>query len=214
VNEGSYREAPERLVEELKALGIRDHRVLDAVRRVPRHRFVPRHMARWAYLDRPLPIGKGQTVSQPYIVALSLEALCVAPGDRVLEVGTGSGYQAALLAELGAEVFTIERHEQLAETARARLADLGYSRVQIRVGDGTLGWPEEAPFKGIVVSAGAPMIPPSLKDQLDTRGRMVIPTGDRWSQELWLVERADGDWRKTHLCPCAFVPLVGEEGWH
>ncbi len=214
MNEADYRQAQARLVEELKAQGIKDHRVLDAVRRVPRHRFVPRHMARWAYLDRPLPIGRGQTVSQPYIVALSLEALRVTSGDRVLEVGTGSGYQAALLAELGAEVFTIERYEELADSARSRLAELGYSGVRMQVGDGTLGWLEEAPFQAIVVSAGAPGIPRPLQEQLDLGGRMVIPTGDRWSQDLWLVERADDQWRRTYLCPCAFVPLVGKEGWH
>ncbi|MFO8034253.1 MAG: protein-L-isoaspartate(D-aspartate) O-methyltransferase [Candidatus Bipolaricaulota bacterium] len=213
MNEAGYRDSGARLAADLAAQGINDRRVLAAVERVPRHCFVPEHMSRWAYADRPLPIGKGQTISQPYIVALSLQALRLSPGDRALEVGTGSGYQAALLAELGVEVFTVERYEELAETARARLKELGYTQVHIRVGDGIKGWHEQAPFQGIVVSAAAPSVPHSLQEQLAPGGRLVIPTGDRWSQDLWLMERTDGEWRKSYLCPCAFVPLVGEGGW-
>ncbi len=208
----SWQEAAAGLASELAASGIRDPQVLDAIRKVPRHRFVPEHLRPWAYHDRPLPIGKGQTISQPYIVALSVEALAPQPGVRVLEVGTGSGYQAAILAELGADVFTIERYQELASEAQALLGALGYS-VHQTVGDGSKGWPEYAPFAGIVVAAGAPDVPRSLEAQLAPHGRLVIPVGDRSHQELWLFTVEEGRRRGSVLCPCAFVPLVGEEGW-
>ncbi len=213
MEEVEYRKERAHLAAELASQGIDDRRVLAAVEKVPRHRFVPEHLRPWAYVDRPLPIGKGQTISQPYIVALSLQALRIQPGERALEVGTGSGYQAALLAEIGAQVFSVERHGELAESARVLLVELGYAGVHIRVGDGTLGWPEQAPFVGIVVSAGAPTVPRALQEQLAPGGRLVVPVGDRWRQDLWLVERTDGEWRRSYLCPCAFVPLVGEGGW-
>lgn len=208
----AWREAAEGLASEVAASGIRHPHVLEAIRKVPRHRFVPEHLHAWAYHDRPLPIGSGQTISQPYIVALSVEALAPCPGDRVLEVGTGSGYQAAVLAELGALVFTVERYQELASDAQAVLGTLGYS-VHLKVGDGSKGWPEEAPFAGIVVAAGAPAVPRSLEAQLAAHGRLVIPVGDRSHQELWLFTYVEGQRRGSLLCPCAFVPLVGEEGW-
>ncbi len=213
MDDAEYRKARARLAAEVAAQRITDPRVLAAVERVPRHRFVPTHMRRWAYIDRPLPIGMGQTISQPYIVALSLQALRISPEDRVLEVGTGSGYQAAILAELGAEVFSVERHGELARSAQAVLQELGYVDVHITVGDGSKGWPEKAPFQAIVVSAGAPAVPPALQEQLSSAGRLVIPLGEHGRQDLWLLERTNGEWRSSYLCPCAFVPLVVEEGW-
>jgi len=201
------------LVETLRREGIHDVKVLEAIGRVPRHAFVPPDLAPWAYEDRPLPIGHGQTISQPFIVALSAQALQVNPGARVLEVGTGSGYQAAVLAELGARVYTIERIEDFARNTERLLRSLGYTDVAIRVGDGTRGWPEQAPFPGIVVTAAAPDIPPSLAEQLDEGGRMVIPVGPRSYQELVLVRREGGRTVQSVLCPCTFVPLLGAEGW-
>ncbi len=201
------------LVDELRGQGIRDERVLAALGRVPRHRFVPPHLVPHAYEDRPLPIGSGQTISQPYIVALSTEALALGPGDRVLEIGTGSGYQTAILAELAGEVHTVERLPELSAGARERLAALGYRNVHFRVGDGTVGWPEAAPFDAILVTAGAPRVPRKLLEQLGPGGRMVIPVGGRWSQELTLVRREEEGFVHERLCPCTFVPLVGEEGW-
>jgi len=201
------------LVDELRGQGIRDERVLAALGRVPRHRFVPPHLVPHAYEDRPLPIGSGQTISQPYIVALSTEALALGPGDRVLEIGTGSGYQTAILAELAGEVHTVERLPELSAGARERLAALGYRNVHFRVGDGTLGWPEAAPFDAILVTAGAPRVPRKLLEQLGPGGRMVIPVGGRWSQELTLVRREEEGFVHERLCPCTFVPLIGEEGW-
>ncbi len=205
--------SPEALLRELREEGIHDARVLAALARVPRHAFVPPHLLPHAYEDRPLPIGHGQTISQPYIVALSTEALALRPLDRALEIGTGSGYQTAILAELAGEVYTVERVPELAASAEERLRTLGYTNVRFRVGDGTLGWPEEAPFDAILVTAAAPRVPNPLLAQLAPGGRMVIPVGGRVSQELVLVRR-DGDrWVQRRLCPCTFVPLIGEEGW-
>ncbi len=201
------------LVQSLHREGIHDERVLAAMGRVPRHAFVPPDLAPWAYEDRPLPIGGGQTISQPFIVALSAQVLEVTPGDRVLEVGTGSGYQAAVLAELGARVYTVERLPELSETAAKLLASLGYTDIAFRVADGTKGWPEEAPFSGIVVTAAAPDIPRSLVRQLVEGGRMVIPVGPRAYQQLVLVRLEGGEPVESVLCPCTFVPLIGEEGW-
>ena len=208
-----YAQERARLVSQLRALGIRDERVLAAMGRVPRHLFVPPELLPYAYDDRPLPIGAGQTISQPYIVALSTQALEISPTDRVLEIGTGSGYQTAVLAELAGRVFTIERLPELSREAQLRLRELGYRNIKFRVGDGTKGWPEEAPFDAILVTAAAPKAPKSLLAQLAEGGRMVIPLGGRTNQDLWLLRKRAGRVVREHLCPCTFVPLIGEEGW-
>ncbi len=199
-----------RTAEYLKRAALRDE-VLDAMRAVPRHRFVPPAEVGRAYLNRPLPIGHGQTISQPYIVAIMTDLLDVASGGRVLEIGTGSGYQAAVLAALGIDVWTIEIIEALATSAERRLADLGYDRVRVRHGDGYYGWLEQAPFDGIVVTAAASHIPPPLVRQLKVGGRMVIPVGSRFAvQELILVTRDGEDSFSTRqLLPVRFVPLTG-----
>ena len=206
-------QARKALVAELRALGIRDERVLSAMARVPRHLFVPPKLLPYAYDDRPLPIGAGQTISQPYIVALSTQALELSPTDRVLEIGTGSGYQTAILAELAGGVYTIERIPELSQLARERLLSLGNENVRFRVGDGTKGWPEAAPFDAILVTAAAPTAPKSLLDQLAEDGRMVIPIGGRQHQDLYLFRKRARGLERVYLCPCTFVPLIGEEGW-
>jgi protein-L-isoaspartate(D-aspartate) O-methyltransferase len=195
--------------------GIRDPAVLAAMRRVPREAFVAPDRAERAYEDRPLPIGAGQTISQPYIVAVMTEALGLRPGDRVLEIGTGSGYAAAVLAVIAAEVYTIERIESLAASARRRLHDLGYANVHVRHGDGSLGWPEHAPYDAIVVTAGGPDVPPSLLRQLAIGGRLVMPVGPTpRSQRLVRVVRASEErYDREALEDVAFVPLIGAEGW-
>jgi protein-L-isoaspartate(D-aspartate) O-methyltransferase len=195
--------------------GVRSVKVLDAMRKVPRERFLPLGQGVLAYEDTPLPIGDGQTISQPYIVAYMAEALALEGGERVLEIGTGSGYGAAVLAEIAAEVYTIERIEGLAIMARAVLDDLGYENVRVQHGDGTLGWPEQAPFDGIVVTAGGPDVPESLKQQLKIGGRLVIPVGgSTWYQELVRVTRiTETEFETEDLVPVRFVPLIGEEGW-
>jgi protein-L-isoaspartate(D-aspartate) O-methyltransferase len=199
---------------QLRARHIRDERVLAAMNAVPREAFVPERQRESAYGDGPLPIGAGQTISQPYIVARMTELLRMAPGERVLEIGTGSGYQAAVLAELGCRVTGIEREPELAAAARERLARLGYAdRVVVRLGDGSLGAPEGAPWDGIVVAAAAPAIPVALREQLGEGRRMVIPIGSRREQELIVVERHGNDWIERSDGPCVFVPLVGEGGW-
>jgi protein-L-isoaspartate(D-aspartate) O-methyltransferase len=199
--------------EQLRGRDITDERVLAAMERVPRELFVPEAFRHRAYEDAALPIGKGQTISQPYMVARICEALMVRPTDRVLDVGTGSGYQAAVLAELAAEVHTIERIPELADRAGAALAAAGYERVQVHVGDGTLGLPEHAPFAAIAVAAAAPGVPPSLYEQLEPLGRIVIPIGGRAGQELQLVVRSPEGPAVIRSVPCRFVPLVGAEGF-
>jgi protein-L-isoaspartate(D-aspartate) O-methyltransferase len=195
--------------------GVRSENVLDAMRKVPRELFLPKGQRLLAYDDAPLPIGKGQTISQPFIVAYMTEALGLAGGEKVLEIGTGSGYAAAILAEIAADVYTIERIEKLAMMARGVLAELGYQNVHVRQGDGTLGWPEQAPFDGIVVTAGGPGVPETLKHQLEIGGRLVIPIGtSSWYQELVRVTRVSADEFETEeLVPVRFVPLIGAEGW-
>jgi len=195
---------------QLRARGISDARVLEAMLRVPRHEFVPESYQAQAYEDHPLPIGNDQTISQPYIVALMLESLQVKPSDKVLEVGTGSGYATALLAELAAQVFSIERHAALAENARGVLAALGYSNVQVLTGDGTLGLPTAAPFDAILVSAAAPELPAALLAQLCEGGRMIIPVGRDDSQQLQLVRVVNGQAVVAPRELVRFVPLVGE----
>lgn len=201
------------VAEQLQARGIRDPRVLRAMLRVPRHRFVPPELAASAYEDGPLPIGQGQTISQPYMVALMTQCLELTGTERVLEVGTGSGYQSAVLAELCRWVYTVERIPELAARAERTLRELGYHNVSVRVGDGTLGWPEEAPFEGILVTAGAPEAPPALLEQLAEGGRLVIPVGTRYSQTLQRITRRGGRLEVEEFGPCVFVPLVGRQGW-
>ena len=195
--------------------GISDPRVLEAFRSVARELFVPRSLAHLAYDDAPVAIGEGQTISQPYIVALIAEALHIASDERVLEIGTGSGYAAAIFSRLAAHVFTIERLERLASAARTRLEALGCYNVTVRHGDGTLGWPEHAPFDAIAVAAGGPSVPAALLDQLAPGGRLVIPVGaTQSSQELVRVTRkARTTFHEETLGPVRFVPLIGEQGW-
>jgi protein-L-isoaspartate(D-aspartate) O-methyltransferase len=194
--------------------GIRDERVLEAMARVPRELFVPEELRERAYDDAALPIGEGQTISQPAMVALICELLALRGNERVLDVGTGSGYQAAVLAELAAEVHTIERLEDIAEQARENLAAAGYAdRVVVHVGDGTLGDPEHAPFAGIAVAAAAPEPPRSLYDQLERGGRLVLPVGSRHDQLLELIVRSPEGPAVVRSVPCRFVPLVGREGF-
>jgi len=198
---------------QLRGRDVRDERVLGAMERVPRELFVPKRLRDRAYDDAALPIGHGQTISQPYMVARICEALSLHGNERVLDVGTGSGYQAAVLAELAGEVVTIERHPELAASARAALEAAGYERVEVRVGDGTRGVPERAPFEAIAVAAAVPDLPPTLYDQLAERGRIVLPVGTRRVQELSLVVRSPEGPAVIRSVPCRFVPLVGEEGF-
>ncbi|HJX61287.1 MAG TPA: protein-L-isoaspartate(D-aspartate) O-methyltransferase [Dehalococcoidia bacterium] len=204
--------AKEQLLAELR-LDVRDPRVLAAVASVPRERFLPEELHRYAYDNRPLPIGHGQTISQPLIVAMMTETLRLTGQEKVLEVGTGSGYQAAILAELTAEVVTVERIAELAEGAAALLSELGYDNVRVHVAGEALGWPDAAPYEGIIVSAGAPQVPRSLLDQLAPGGRLVIPVGARDVQELLVVANAGHGLTSRRLGPCRFVPLVGSGAW-
>jgi len=198
---------------QLRNRGIRDPRVLDAMLRVPRHEFVPASLIKAAYDDRPLPLGDAETISQPYMVAAMTEAARVQPGDKVLEVGTGSGYQAAILAYLGGRVYSVERNPVLAETARERLARLGFDGVEVIVGDGSEGYPPAAPYAVIMVTAAAPSVPPALLEQLAEEGRLLIPVGDLHRQDLLLSVKQAGEVRTRKLDPCQFVPLVGRAGW-
>jgi protein-L-isoaspartate(D-aspartate) O-methyltransferase len=201
------------VAEQLEARGIADRRVLDAMARVPREAFVDERDHRRAYLDMPLRIGFGQTISQPYMVALICQTADVHEGDRVLDIGTGSGYQAAVLAELGAEVHTVERIPELAERARANLEGAGYDSVEVHVGDGSLGLPQLAPFDAIVVAAAAPEMPSTLYEQLVARGRLVVPVGGPHGQRLEVIVRSPEGPAVTRSVPCRFVPLVGAEGF-
>jgi protein-L-isoaspartate(D-aspartate) O-methyltransferase len=208
--------ARERMVEiQIARRGIRDPRVLEAMQHVPREDFVEPGFEEFAYADGALPIGEGQTISQPYVVALMIEAAELKSGDTVLEVGAGSGYAAAVLSRIAARVHAIERHPELAASAERRFAELGYHNIDLRVGDGTRGWPEAAPFDAILVSAGGPGIPPALKEQLAIGGRLVIPVGrQEGQQQLRKVTRtAKAAYEDEALGTVAFVPLVGEQGW-
>ena len=198
---------------QLKARGIFDQRVLDAMAKVPREEFVAPELRDHAYEDRPLLIGCSQTISQPYIVSSMLQAAELRYEDRVLELGTGSGYQTALLAEITGSVVSIERHSELARSAQQRLMGLGYTNVEIVVGDGTLGYPPKSPYDVILVSAAAPQVPQPLVEQLRIGGRMVLPVGNRDVQDLMLVRKDEEGVRQVRLDGCAFVPLIGEEGF-
>jgi protein-L-isoaspartate(D-aspartate) O-methyltransferase len=193
--------------------GVTDDRVLDAFYTVPRHLFVPEYQRQFAYSDGPLSIGSGQTISQPYIVAYMTQALELQEGDRVLEIGTGSGYQAAVLAELDCEVHTIERHLELAEKAEKLLKELGYENINIHLGDGTHGLLEFAPYQGVIVTAAAPAVPQPLLDQLADGGRLIMPVGGRSGQILKRWKRSGDHFKEESLSPVAFVPLIGEFGW-
>jgi len=203
------------LSDDLVGRGIRDAAVLRAMREVPREKFLPPGMEQYAYEDSPLPIAEGQTISQPYIVAYMVEALELRGRERVLEIGTGSGYAAAVLSLCAAEVYTVERIPLLAETARERMKSLGFRNVTVHLGDGTMGWPDHAPYDAIVVTAGAPDVPVELTEQLAPGGRLVIPVGATpYLQELVRVRRpAEGELRRENLCAVRFVPLIGEQGW-
>jgi protein-L-isoaspartate(D-aspartate) O-methyltransferase len=210
LDDDAQRQARERMVrEQIANRGVRDARVLAAMRKLPRHRFVPEEFQASAYSDQPLPIGHGQTISQPYIMAFMSEALELKPQDRVLEIGTGSGYQAAVLAELAGEVYSIEIVEPLGKEAAARLKDLGYERVKLRIGDGYRGWPEAAPFDAIIVTAAPDHVPPALVEQLREGGRMVLPVG-RFAQDLLRLRRTAKGVVQENLLPVRFVPMVGE----
>lgn len=211
-----FQQARARMVEvQIARRGVESPRVLDAMRKVPREKFVAAGFEDAAYEDSPLPIGQGQTISQPFVVARMVEAAGLQPGDRVLEVGTGSGYAAAVMAEIAGEVFTIERHAALAEEAGRRLKALGFDNVEVQVGDGSKGWPQKAPFDAVVVAAGGPAAPAALKEQLRIGGRLVIPVGEeRTAQRLTRITRVAADrFEEADLGGVVFVPLIGEEGW-
>lgn len=203
----------EMVKDQLMARGIFDKHVLDAMRNVPRHKFVPKHLENSAYDDCALPIGEGQTISQPYMVAIMTEKLGLVGGEKVLEIGAGSGYQAAILAEIADQVFTVEKVPELAERARLKLDELGYGNIKVIVGDGTLGLPKEAPFDGIIVTAAAPDIPKPLIDQLADGGRLVIPVGEAYLQTLKVVTKHGKKLETEYSIGCVFVPLVGKYGW-
>jgi protein-L-isoaspartate(D-aspartate) O-methyltransferase len=212
--EKEYTLAREQMVnDQIVPRRIRDERVLSAMRAVPRHRFVPLDLRHMAYADAPLPIGHRQTISQPYIVALMTDLLELKESDKVLEIGTGSGYQAAILAHLAHQVFTIERIGELAAKTRDLFRALEIGNVEVIEGDGTLGLREEAPFDAIIVTAAAPKVPEPLKEQLSADGRMVLPVGGRSGQILELWKRAGNKFEKDRVAPVAFVPLVGDHGW-
>ncbi len=203
----------EMVTQQIMRRGVVTPKVIEAFRKVPRHLFVPEQFQSHSYNDHPLPLGEGQTISQPYIVALMTDLLDISGEDKVLEIGTGSGYQAAILAELGKEVYTTERHKLLAERAEKILKELNYQNVKVLVGDGTKGWKEFSPYQKIIVTASAPDVPQPLFIQLDEMGKLVIPVGGRWSQDLVLIEKRKGKMIRKSVCGCVFVPLIGEYGY-
>ena len=214
MNEAYFRKLREDMVKtQLISRGIFDKLVLNAMKKVPRERFIPKDLEGSAYDDCALPIGEGQTISQPYMVAIMTEKLGLSDGEKVLEIGTGSGYQAAILAEIAKEVITIERIPVIAERSRKIFDELGYTNIKVIVGDGTLGLPEKAPFGGIIVTAGSPDIPKPLVDQLSDGGKLVIPVGETFEQTLTVVTKHDGKLDIESSIGCVFVPLVGKFGW-
>lgn len=204
----------EMVSQQIMRRGVVTPQVIEVFRKVPRHLFVPEEVRSYAYNDHPLPIGEGQTISQPYMVALMTDLLDLSGEEKILEIGTGSGYQAAILAELGKEVYTVERHRLLAERAEKVLKELGYNNVKVLVGDGTKGWKEFSPYQRIIVTASAPNVPEPLFEQLDEMGKLVIPIGERWSQDLTLIEKRKGKMVGKSICGCVFVPLIGEYGYN
>lgn len=213
-NDLKFRQRRRRLVETLREKGIKDERVLEAFNIVPRHLFIDTALEDKAYKDTALPIGKEQTISQPYTVARQTELLELMPGEKVLEIGTGSGYQAAILCELGAQVYSVERHRELYERANDIIRELGY-RVRLKLGDGTLGWSAYAPYDAIVVTAGAPIVPEDLVSQLNVNGRLVVPVGDEDRQVMVrIIKIREGEYEQEEFRDFKFVPLIGKKGWH
>ncbi|MCP4724225.1 MAG: protein-L-isoaspartate(D-aspartate) O-methyltransferase [bacterium] len=211
----SYKLQRENMVDrQLISRGITDEKVLESFSTIERHRFVEESLWDRAYNDSPLPIGKNQTISQPYIVALMTQALELTGEEKILEVGTGSGYQAAILSKLASQVFTIERHADLAKTARSVFESLGIHNIALRIGDGTIGWKEFSPYDGILVTAASPETPKSLLNQLCEGGKLVIPVGGESMQKLYIYTRKGDDFDRKTLCNCSFVPLIGSEGWN
>ena len=209
-----YKQERSRMVDEqIAGRGVKDERVLAVMRKIPRHEFLPEGIRGMAYNDSALPLGEGQTMSQPYMVALMTELLGLKGAERVLEIGTGSGYQAAVLAELCQKVYTVERIKTIADKARATLDRLGYKSVAIKIYDGTYGWKEMAPYDAIIVTAGSPDIPAPLVEQLKEGGRLVIPVGDRYGQQLITVVKTAEGMITERSIPCVFVPLIGNHGW-
>jgi len=201
------------LSEQIISRGVSSKIVIDAMMKVERHKFVPQSFINSAYDDSPLPIGEGQTISQPYMVAVMTEYMDIKRGDKVLEIGTGSGYQTAILAEIASEVYTVERNRALSLKAEKLLKSLGYSNIFFKIGDGTLGWSEFAPFDQILVTAGAPLVPQSLPHQLSDNGVIVIPVGDKFTQMLKIIKRENGKFSEYDKFFCCFVPLIGDQGW-
>ncbi len=195
------------------ARGIKDKNVINAMLKVPRHLFVKKNFKNRAYDDNPLPIGKEQTISQPYMVAIMTSLLQIKPNHKVLEIGTGSGYQTAILAEIAKEVYTVERIKELSVKSEKLLGELGYNNIHYRVGDGSLGWEEKAPFNGIICTAAAPDIPEQFKKQLANNGKIVIPVGDKYGQQLVRIVKKNNRFISEKFFLCAFVPLIGEQGW-
>lgn len=213
IDDYKYKGARKKLVEELAGKGIKDKGVLNAMLKVPRHFFFTKTFYPHAYIDKAFPIGEGQTISQPYTVAYQSQVLQVKKGDKVLEIGTGSGYQASILMELGADLYSIERQEKLHQKAKLLLHKMGY-KPHLKCGDGTKGWAEMAPFDKIIVTAGAPVVPKTLLNQMNIGGIMVIPVGDETKQKMWCIIKKDATtFEKIELEHFAFVPLIGEEGW-
>jgi protein-L-isoaspartate(D-aspartate) O-methyltransferase len=209
-----YAALRKRMVEEqLIPRGIKNQRALDAFYGLQREKFIPEESRTSAYADFPVPVGNGQTISQPYIVALMTECLDLTGQEKVLEIGTGSGYQAAILAELAREVYSIERFEGLSNKAQAVLKELGYTNIKMKVGDGTLGWPEEAPFDRIIITAASPKIPLPLIEQLKEGGKLILPLGESFSQVLTLAQKKGNRLEAVDICGCVFVPLIGKYGW-
>ncbi len=209
-----YEIARTRMVkEQLIKRDINDTRVLTAMGTVPRHLFIDQAFWPRAYGDHPLPIGHEQTISQPYIVALMCQELGLPEGKKILEIGTGSGYETAILSVMGYSVYTVERYGELSKGARAIIKKLGITNIHFKVGDGSMGWKEESPFDGIIVTAGAPTLPDVLLEQLATGGRIIIPIGGRTSQRLQVIEKGENIIEKRDICGCTFVPLIGEQGW-